>query len=129
MQALGDGFTAVCDADGVHAYRHDTTMSGDDMGAEWTSGEKFAGKWRFTFDGERIEIDGEEAGLLFWDGNVLAATTGDSTDSSVSIWTYAINLDLEDIVAAQVNAYRVMGTGIKTRAVNFVCEFTYHPGS
>ena len=122
---FADSFTAVCDADGVHAYRHDLNMAGDDMGANWSTGEKFPGKFRFSFDGENLEIDGKQAAVLYWNGIVLVAMDGGTTDSAASIWTYAINLDLEEVVGAQVNAFRNIGTGVKARAMNFKCEFSY----
>lgn len=123
--AFADQFVAVCDADGVHAYRNSTNISGEPMGAEWTTGETFAGKFRFSFDGETVEVDGKEAVLISWNGNVLTALTAGISEDAASVWSYAINLDLEEIVGAQVNAYRVLGTGIKTRAINFKCEFDY----
>lgn len=119
-------FVAVCKADGVHAYRHSTDIGGNDMPAEWSSGEKFAGSWRFSFSGgDTIEIDGNESAVLYWNGNILIAIDGGTTDVAAQFWTYAINLDLEEIVGAQVNGFRMLGTGLKTRAVNFKCEFTY----
>jgi len=122
---FADQFVAVCDADGVHAYRNSTNISAEPMGAEWKSGERFSGKWRFAFDGKKIQVDGKEAVLISWNGNVLTAISAVVLEDAASIWSYAINLDLEEIVGAQVNAYRTIGTGIKTRAVNFKCRFDY----
>lgn len=49
--AIAGQFVAVCEADGVHAYRNTTDISGEPLGAEWSEGEKFSGKFRFAFDG------------------------------------------------------------------------------
>jgi len=124
---LASGFTAVCKADKTHAYRNSTDISGNEMGAEWSDTEKFSGNWTFAFQGgENLEVDGKLLPILFWNGIVMVAIDHNASDMAVSTWTYAINLDLEDIVGSQVNAYRTMGTGIKARSVNFICEFTRH---
>lgn len=123
--AVADGFIAVCEADGVTAYRHSTDMSGKDMGAEWSRGEKFPGKFRFNFDGQKMEIDGKQAAVMYWNGVLLVALDGGDSDAAVSLWSYAFNLDLEEVVGTQVNAFRTIGTGIKARVANFTCDFTY----
>jgi hypothetical protein len=62
---------------------------------------------------------------VFWNGVVLTAVEVAASTVSSSMWSYALNLELEEIVGAQVNAYRVIATGVKVRAVNFNCEFTW----
>ena len=95
------------------------------MEGGWSEDEKFSGKFRFSFDGEKFMVDGKESVLVSWNGSQLTAVVPSASDHAGSIWSYAVNLDIEEIVGAQVNSYRAIGTGIKTRSVSFDCKFDY----
>lgn len=56
----------------------------------------------------------------------MAAVDHNASDSAVSTWLYAINLDLEEVIGSQVNGFRSVGSGLKARSVNYRCEFTRH---
>ena len=69
-------------------------------------------------DGKSVEIVARTV-----DGTILLAIEGGANASAVSAWTYAIHLKLKKIVASQVNAYSLLGDGVKARSVCLECEF------
>lgn len=124
--AYAEGFTAICDADGARAYRHGKGLAGQEEPPEWSSDEDFATSWRFTFDGEEnLQVDGKKVLIAFWNGSILTAVDPANNNAAASIWTYAFNLDLQEIVATQVNTYRSIGTGVKARLVKLKCRFSF----
>ena len=41
------------------------------------------------------------------------------------VWTYVINLEVEEIVAAEITGSDIIGSGVKGRVVQLDCDFTY----
>lgn len=119
-------FSATCEPDETHAYRNSMDIGGQPLGAEWTDDEEFFSKWNFDFNGRnRLLLEGERIEIIYWDGTSLLAIENSSNESAASSWLYAFNLDLNDLVGSQVNSYSTLGTGIKARSSNFICDFSF----
>ena len=98
---------------------------------EWSTDETFPGDHWETFKytqgqdfvilqktNKRLPIVASyEGGIVIVEVSVGA--------SAVSVWSYAINLKMQRIVASQVNSYAVFGTGIKGRVVQLECTFRF----
>ena len=119
-------FTAVCKDIETHAYRYSTDMNGKVISNEFTSDEKFGSVWNFKYTGgDNLIIDGKKAVIIARtaDGTILLAINGGANAGAVSAWSYAIHLKLKKIVASQVNAFTLLGDGVKARSVCLECEF------
>ena len=107
-----------------------TDLAGKPMKAGWTTNECFGGSWNFVYSGgDSIIIDGKQVIILTQHPGVLIAGDIASGAFASSIWTYAINLGLETIVASQVNAYghpTIPDKGVNVRALSFKCKFNIH---
>ena len=127
LEIFASGFTAICEADKVHAYRQATDISGNDIsnGDGWSDDEKFNGKWAFSFQGgDKLELDGKLLPIIYWDGVSMVAIDQNTSPIAVNTWAYAVNLELKEIVGSQVNSSSGFGAGIKARSMNFICEFS-----
>ena len=125
-QAFSAGFTAVCKADGVHGYRHSTDTNGKLMPVEWSDDESFFDDWTFVYDGsDTLTLDGKEI-VLLTKGQLIFAVDAATSEIAGSVWSYALNLDINEIVATQVNAFNSYVVGVKARVVSFNCEFMEH---
>jgi len=123
----GDGFTAICEADGVHAYRSYTDISGKMLEPEWTTEERFYNSaWSFHFDGDEFTVSGKPASVLFNNENKMIVLEGGDSQEAATYYLYAINLDIKEITASEANVYDVLSSGIKARIINFSCSFDFH---
>lgn len=123
-------FTATCDDVAGRALRSDRAALEKNITTEWSDRETFPGPafLRLAYDGRaafavdlqsrrKLPIVANAKGaLIFLD----AAGEG----SSVAAWTYAVNLETHQIVAAQVNAFNAFGAGIKGRVMELSCKFS-----
>ncbi len=124
----GPAFEAVCEDDHVVAFRYDTDFSGKPLGGTtqgWTEGEKFGGPWTFVYDGGDVMlIDGKEAIVLGSNGPSVVAIQPGIALAGAGVWSYVIHTELQMVVAAQVNGYRLgKSDGIEVRSVSFQCTF------
>jgi hypothetical protein len=117
------GFQASCRAKEVHGYRRDSGVGDQPEDGRWSTEDEFSGPFIFSFDGETLHVNGESTVRLHWDGVLLSALSAGENEHATSVWTYAVNLGMGEIVGTQVNAHRFAGSGIKARAVQFSCEF------
>ena len=128
--SINPPFSATCECAGVHAYRAGTDFLGKLMKESWSIDERFFSKWNFVYaGGETIIIDGVEAPIFVQRPGVIIAGNPAVALMGAGIWTYAIHLRLEKIVASQVNAYGFASSnskGVKARVVNLDCDFVIH---
>lgn len=119
-------FSAECTDKAVHAYRYYTGLDGSIAKDYWSKGEKFNGKWTFIYTGGKyLVIDNEKIHIVAEVQNNLVAIDPTEGFDGASVWSYAINLDVKKIVAAQVQTDGpFLGSGVKTRSVELECEFT-----
>ena len=123
-----ESFTGLCKDDVGKGFRNETDLSGMPSVRDWTEDENFGGTWRFHYDNSKTElmIDGKPTVMIVRDGKQMIALQFSQNETAVSLWSYAINLNLEEVVASQVNSFN-MGpwNGLKSRAISFTCNFTY----
>jgi len=117
-------FSAVCTDVHVAAYRYELDLEGKVTSDEWSEGEKFGSKWKIIYTGDdSVVVDDEKLPVVALNGpSIIFASPGNALFGA-GIWVYAVNLKLKKIVAAQVNSHDGLGTGIKTRSVEFKCDF------
>ncbi len=125
---LSRPFTAECKATGVHAYRFEVTRSGTVTARGWDVGERFGRPWVFRWvPPDNLMLDGESLIIASKKDEVLSAIDQwTEAPLGVGVWSYAINVPLRSVVAAQVNAFSgAFGRGVKTRSVEFECSFRF----
>ncbi len=114
-------FTLICDDVEVHAYRYGVTAN--KVLREWSTEEKFPGKWVFTWDPRGdLTLDGKLLTVVAAGPYGVIGMSGGQNPTAASSWSYALNFDLRTVVAAQVNTSSVLGPAIKTRIVEFACQ-------
>lgn len=123
-------FSATCSDVQVEAYRYETDTNGKVISNHWSRGEKFlGGKWKFLYAGEdKVVVDGEPRQIIAAQGGSLIVASPVSAPLGAGIWVYAIHTKLQRIVAAQVHVSesKWLGGAIKTRSVQFECDFSFH---
>lgn len=123
-------FTATCKDLLTHGYRDGTDVQGNPMEESWSTDERFNTSWTFQYGGaDEILIDGKRGRVVTQHPGVLIVSdVSDSNGTGAGIWTYAIHLGMQKIVASQVNAYGGFSPpdrGVKARSTNFTCRFEF----
>lgn len=122
-------FSAVCTDKHVAAYRYALDIEGKEVkGNGWSSGEKFiSGEWKILYSGGKyVTLDGKKIPIVARAGaNLIFAKPGIALFGA-DIWSYAVNLKLKKVVAAQVHSFDGLGDGIKTRSIELKCKFVIH---
>jgi len=123
-------FTAICTDVVTHGYRASTDISGVPMKETWSTDERFDSAWTFQYDGgDQIIIDGRKGRLLAQHPGVLIASNEpSSTGWAAGVWTYAIQLSMQRVVASEVNAYGGFEQpikGVRARSINLSCRFEF----
>ena len=132
-------FVATCEAQGTRRYDHLTNLSGELVTREWSKNEKFFtdGPWEvFSYKSgdsyvHLLKTD-TRAKIVARFPNLLIANHSSEGTRGISVWSYAMNLHLNEIVAAQTNASGSNGedkdkvmAGLKARIVQLKCDFQY----
>ena len=68
-----------------------------------------------------LEIDKKKVPAFFVNDTVIVLEYS-TNGQSQSLWSYAINLKSSKIVGSQVNAYNVLGAGLKARSLELTCK-------
>jgi hypothetical protein len=123
-------FLATCRDETTHGYRAETDISGNPMEEAWTTNERFDSAWTFQYDGGgQILIDGKRGRVLAQHPGVLILSDVPfSNGIGAGVWTYAVQLGIQKIVASQVNAHGGLDRsihGVKARSTNLACEFQF----
>jgi hypothetical protein len=84
----------------------------------------------FQYDGgDQIFIDGKRGRVLTQHPGVLILSDVSSSNGiGAGVWTYAVQLGMQKIVASQVNAHGGLDRpmrGVKARSTNLICEFKF----
>lgn len=119
-----ESFKFSCAAEKGIGYRFDTDFSGKSMGAEWSQETGFNSDWTFEYPGygDDVFIDGKPA-LGFVGNKTVMALEFSENEFGQSLWSYAINLQLDRVVAAQVNTANLTNVSgsMKARAIPLKC--------
>lgn len=110
-------FSFNCTDKRTYGFRDDAGMS-----PSWGD-EKFNSSWSFKYSGsgDFIEIDKKKVPAFFVNDTVIVLEYS-TNGQSQSLWSYAINLKSSKIVGSQVNAYNVLGAGLKARSLELTCK-------
>jgi len=93
---------------------------------EWSIHEgPAASPWTFIYTGgSSIVVDKEHLQVLEQSENSLIAILHGSHEGAANAWIYAINLELEEIVASRVHAYTdILDATLIAGSVQFACDF------
>jgi len=98
------------------------------MEGSWTTDEHFNSSWSFKYDGNgHIVIDGKRGRVLAQNPGVLIVSEIPATNGiAASVWVYAIQIGMGEVVASEVNAYggfKREDQGVKVRSTQFDCKF------
>jgi hypothetical protein len=119
-------FTARCKDKRVEAYRFSIGVDGKVSDDYWSRGEKFNSEWVFQYiGGNEIVLDNKSHSIIAKSGPCFSFAVFSQDPFGVSIWTYAINVGIKSVVAAQVQASIGIVDGTKTRAVELDCDFDF----
>ena len=117
-------FKMLCKAQEGIGYRYDTDLNGAPMNEKWTSETGFSSDWLFEYPGtgDDIFID-NKAALGFLSAKTAIAIEYAENNNAQSVWSYAINLQINRVVASQVNT-NIFGSasGMKTRSIVLGCK-------
>ena len=110
-------FSFTCNDKKAYGFRDDAGMS-----PSWGD-EKFNSSWSFKYSGsgDLIQIDKKKVPAFFVNDTVVVLEYS-TNGQSQSMWSYAINLKSSKIVGSQVNAYNVLGAGVKARSLQLTCK-------
>ena len=122
------GFTAICTIDESRRYDSGYRYDGSRMEPEWSENENFATPdWAFSYKGgNKIEIAGNEHTAMPFSKDLLFAIEPAEGPIGASFWMYAINLQMKEIVATELNSSIGAGPQIKARIVTFKCKWSFH---
>ena len=122
------GFTAICTTDKSRRYDSGYAYDGSRMEPEWSENENFfTPDWAFSYKGgDRIEIAGKEHPVAVFSPELLFAVEQTSGISGASMWTYAINLEMKELVATYVQSNIGGAPQITARIVTFDCKWSFH---
>jgi hypothetical protein len=122
------GFSAICTTDESRRYDSAYAYDGSRLEPEWSENENFyTPDWAFSYKGgDTIEIAGKEYTALLFGPELIFAVEPSVGSVGVSLWTYAINLKMKEIVATQVNSSIGAAPLIKARIVTFDCKWSFH---
>ena len=117
FNSYASAINLTCKDKRTYGFRIDSPLP-----PEW--GDKnFGNTWNIIYDGisDSAEIDGKKVVAVRGNGTVILIDYS-ANPNSQSLWSYAIHLKQKMVTAAQVNVYDLMGVGIKSRSVEFVCN-------
>lgn len=124
------GFAAVCDDKSGRALRSDRAAHEKAITSEWSDNETFPIKpfLRISYQaGANFALDLQtrrQLPVVAEANATMIILDANSNGGSVSAWSYAINLETDQIVATQANAFNAFGAGIKGRVVELSCKFS-----
>ena len=104
------------------AYRMDVA-SGKTISEGWGD-ESFGSTWNFEYDGvsKDVLIDGKPNLAIIGDDTVIILEFSNNGIAQ-SLWSYALHLKMNKVVATQVNAAEGLGMSvIKSRVVELRCS-------
>lgn len=98
------------------------------MEPEWSENENFfTPDWAFSYKGgDRIEIAGKEYNALVFTPELIFTIEPSEGPIGASLWTYAINLAMKEVVATEINSSVGGAPQIKARIVTFDCKWSFH---
>ena len=110
-------FSFTCKDKRTYGFRDD-----EGMAPSWGD-EKFNSSWSFKYSGsgDLIQLEKKKVPAFFVNDTVVVLEYS-TNGQSQSMWSYAINLKSSKIVGSQVNAYNVLGAGVKARSVQLTCK-------
>ena len=110
-------FSFTCQDKRTYGFRDDAGMA-----PSWGD-EKFNSSWSFKYSGsgDLIQLDKKKVPAFFVNDTVVVLEYS-TNGQSQSMWSYAINLKSSKIVGSQVNAYNVLGAGVKARSLQLTCK-------
>ena len=120
--SANEPFNFTCKPVDGHAFRSNEDINGNKMPDEWTR-ETGLPEIRISYpgSGDTALIDGKQNMAIVEGTNIIILEYA-SNGQSQSLWSYAVNLKLREVVAAQVNTSFVFGmAGLKARAVQLRC--------
>ena len=115
-------FKFQCNDKKTVGYRMDKS-SGQVLSDKWGE-ESFGSTWNFEYDGvsKEVLIDGKPNFAFFGEDTVIILEYANNGIAQ-SLWTYAVQLKMDKVVASQVNAAEGMGRStIKSRVVELNCR-------
>ncbi|MGP1397358.1 MAG: hypothetical protein ACTS3R_17785 [Inquilinaceae bacterium] len=124
-------FDASCTDVRTHGFRDETNIVGERRTKDWTVTEMFNSTWTFRYrSGGVIVVEGRGIPIVATLPGVIIAVDRAAGDFGASVWSYAINLHLKSITAAQVNGNVMIGetfkqVGVKSRVIELDCAFTF----
>jgi len=116
-------FDLTCSPVDGYAFRSSEDINGRKMPDEWTK-ETGLPVIRISYpgSGEVALIDGKQNMAIVEDQNLIILEYS-SNGQAQSLWSYAVNLKLREVTAAQVNSAVVFGMGsLKSRAIQLRCN-------
>ena len=122
---LGNGnssFTLNCEESSARTFMY-ADSNGNDKSAKWTdSGTAGPKQWVFEYSNNILHVDGEKVKIVSGQSEVMLAISYGSSDIASNGWMYAINLDLNSIVASTVGGYvGLLGKGVYGTTVELTC--------
>lgn len=136
-------FIATCYAGETRRYDYFTDYNGNVVAEEWSENEKFLNKdaWEiFSYESGDNFVSlfkaNAKASIVARYGYLIIASDPFEALGGVGVWSYAINLHLDKIVATSTHTEGMSlqkkdkaATGLKARIVQLQCEFEYssHP--
>ena len=110
-------FSFTCKDKRTYGFRDDAGFA-----PAWGD-EKFNSTWTFNYSGsgDSIQLDNKKVPAFFVNDTVVVLEYS-TNGKSQSMWSYAINLTSSKVVGSQVNAYNVLGAGVKARSVEMTCK-------
>ncbi len=110
-------FSFTCKDKRTFGFRED-----DGFAPTWGD-EKFNSTWIFNYSGSgnSIQLDNKKVPAFFVNDTVIVLDYS-TNGKSQSMWSYAINLKSSKVVGSQVNAYNVLGPGVKARSLEMTCK-------
>ena len=116
-------FNFTCSPVDGYAFRSGEDISGKKMPDEWTKETGLPTiKISYPWSGEFALIDGKQHMAIVEEQNLIILEYS-SNGQAQSLWSYAVNLKLREVTAAQVNSAVVFGMGsLKSRAIQLRCN-------
>ena len=124
-------FVATCEDIDTHGYRSGTDINGKRLDPEWSTDEHFGGDTFETFTYKKgdnyvyLLTTDHKARIVQRREKILILVEDWWNTGGSGVWTYVINLEVEEIVAAEITGSDIIGSGVKGRVVQLDCDFTY----
>lgn len=121
--SAAEKFAFTCAPVDGYAFRSSEDINGKKMPDEWTKETGLPTiKISYPGSGEIALIDGKQHMAIVEEQNLIILEYS-SNGQAQSLWSYAVNLKLREVTAAQVNSAVVFGMGsLKSRAVQLRCN-------